>query len=83
MKFNEISSLCVFQCSPIAGYKFSRGAYKCACRQGYEYPFKDGRNFFQGSLVDIEYEKKMAGLFSLWVYVKSWQYLKGEDICFS
>ncbi|XP_056002898.1 uncharacterized protein LOC125658223 [Ostrea edulis] len=57
-------------CSPIAGYKFSRGAYKCACRQGYEYPFKDGRNFFQGSLVDIEYEKKMAGLFNLYDSLK-------------
>ncbi|XP_048745350.2 uncharacterized protein LOC130046397 isoform X1 [Ostrea edulis] len=57
-------------CSPIAGYKFSRGAYECACRQGYEYPFKDGRNFFQGSLVDIEYEKKMAGLFSLFDSLK-------------
>lgn len=57
-------------CSPIAGYKFSRGAYKCSCRQGYEYPFRDGRNFFQGSLVDIEYEKKMAGLFNLFDSVK-------------
>lgn len=57
-------------CSPIAGYKFSRGAYKCACRQGYEYPFRDGRNFFQGSLVDIEYEKKMAGLFNLFDSIK-------------
>lgn len=51
-------------CSTIAGYPFMRGAYSCKCRQGFEYPFFDGREWFQGSLVESEWEKKVRGLFS-------------------
>ncbi|KAK3085703.1 hypothetical protein FSP39_007558 [Pinctada imbricata] len=53
------------QCSQIPGYNFDIGSYKCGCRQGYEYPFKDGRNFFHGSLMEIEYQKKIQGKFNL------------------
>nr|KAG5707185.1 hypothetical protein BaRGS_017869 [Batillaria attramentaria] len=48
-------------CSVIAGYPFQRGSYKCACRQGFEYPHYDGREWFQGSLLESEYEKKIRG----------------------
>ncbi|KAK7497616.1 hypothetical protein BaRGS_00011011 [Batillaria attramentaria] len=51
-------------CSVIAGYPFQRGSYKCACRQGFEYPHYDGREWFQGSLLESEYEKKIRGLYS-------------------
>ncbi|KAK7114273.1 uncharacterized protein [Littorina saxatilis] len=52
------------KCSPIAGYPFVRGAYSCKCRAGFEYPHLDGREWFQGSLVESEYEKKVRGMFS-------------------
>jgi hypothetical protein len=47
----------------IPGYKYARGAYRCDCKQGYEYQFADGKNFIEGSLVELEYEKKAKGLF--------------------
>ncbi|XP_076111452.1 uncharacterized protein LOC143079760 [Mytilus galloprovincialis] len=52
------------KCKMIPGYKYSRGAYRCDCKQGYEYQFADGKNFIEGSLVELEYEKKVKGLFS-------------------
>ncbi|OWF48814.1 uncharacterized protein LOC110452602 [Mizuhopecten yessoensis] len=53
-------------CSQISGYKFTRGNYKCACKRGFEYPFKDGREWVQGSLIELEYQKKQQGLFNLY-----------------
>ncbi|CAG2204956.1 unnamed protein product [Mytilus edulis] len=52
------------ECRKIPGYKYSRGAYRCDCKQGYEYQFADGKTFIEGSLVELEYEKKVRGLFS-------------------
>jgi len=54
----------LLQCRVIPGYKYSRGAYRCDCKQGYEYQFADGKHFIEGSLVELEYEKKVKGLFS-------------------
>ncbi|CAG5117532.1 unnamed protein product, partial [Candidula unifasciata] len=51
-------------CSPIAGFPFSRGAYMCSCRLGFEYWHVDGKEWFEGSFVELEYEKKRAGIFS-------------------
>ncbi|XP_061196658.1 uncharacterized protein LOC133204933 [Saccostrea echinata] len=51
-------------CRPIEGFRFSRTAYACDCRQGFEYPFKDGKRWIAGSLLELEYEKKRRGLFS-------------------
>ncbi|XP_063442407.1 uncharacterized protein LOC134722716 [Mytilus trossulus] len=51
-------------CKKIPGYKYSRGAYRCNCKQGYEYQFADEKTFIEGSLVELEYEKKVRGLFS-------------------
>ncbi|KAK3086522.1 hypothetical protein FSP39_019568 [Pinctada imbricata] len=59
------------QCAPIPGYNLDIGSYRCNCRQGYEYPFKDGRNFFHGSLIELEYQKKMQGKFSFVEQLKS------------
>ncbi|KAJ8315213.1 hypothetical protein KUTeg_007363 [Tegillarca granosa] len=53
-------------CSKLSGYKFQRGAYKCACKRGFEYPWKDGREWFQGSLMEQEHLKKTLGLFSIY-----------------
>ncbi|XP_050398522.1 uncharacterized protein LOC126816272 [Patella vulgata] len=52
------------KCRPQPGFKFMRGSYRCDCKEGYEYMHNDGKFWIEGSLVEIEYEKKMKGLFS-------------------
>ncbi|KAJ8314702.1 hypothetical protein KUTeg_006852 [Tegillarca granosa] len=53
-------------CFKLPGYKFQRGAYRCSCKRGFEYPWKDGRLWFHGSLLEQEYLKKTLGLFSIY-----------------
>ena len=45
-----------------------RGAYRCDCRQGFEYHHLDGKFWIEGSLVELEYEKKVRGIFSRYVH---------------
>ncbi|XP_063441841.1 uncharacterized protein LOC134722188 [Mytilus trossulus] len=52
------------KCKPQAGFKFSRGAYRCDCKQGHEYQIRDGKFWIEGSLIELEYEKKQKKLFS-------------------
>ncbi|KAK0060871.1 hypothetical protein Bpfe_009740 [Biomphalaria pfeifferi] len=52
------------KCVPLAGFPFMRGAYRCNCRLGFEYWHSDGKFWIEGSLLELEYEKKKAGLFS-------------------
>lgn len=56
--------LSLLQCRPQAGFSFMRGAYRCDCRQGFEYHHLDGKFWIEGSLVELEYEKKVRGIFS-------------------
>ncbi|KAJ8315666.1 hypothetical protein KUTeg_007816 [Tegillarca granosa] len=53
-------------CTPLEGYKFQLGAYKCTCKMSYEYPWKDGREWYLGSFIEKEYTKKMAGIFNIY-----------------
>ncbi|KAH3739738.1 hypothetical protein DPMN_046425 [Dreissena polymorpha] len=48
-------------CVPLPGKGFEQGAYKCECRQGYEYPFQDLSWFFHGQTMEEEYSKKVQG----------------------
>lgn len=41
--------------------RYLRGAYKCECRQGYEYPFNDLSWFFDGQMMEEEYNKMLRG----------------------
>ncbi|XP_055327215.1 probable G-protein coupled receptor 158 [Paramacrobiotus metropolitanus] len=54
------------QCEPISGLGFSRGSYKCQCVQGFYFPdrsaYIDGRNYFNGTIIEQEYEKYQQGL---------------------
>ncbi|XP_037078702.1 uncharacterized protein LOC119099747 [Pollicipes pollicipes] len=50
-KCDRRSSYCV----PIQGRGFWTGGYKCACKQGYEYPFEDPITYFDGQLVEAEF----------------------------
>lgn len=45
------------RCVPILGRGFISGGYKCECLQGYEYPFNDPITYFDGQIVEAEFEK--------------------------
>lgn len=44
------------RCVPILGRKFDSGGYKCECEQGYEYPFNDPITYFDGQIMEAEYQ---------------------------
>ncbi|XP_014676637.1 PREDICTED: uncharacterized protein LOC106816523 [Priapulus caudatus] len=50
------------QCEFVPGRRFGRGGYKCICKQGYEYPFYDPTTFYDGDVMEVEYEKTVKGL---------------------
>ena len=61
-KCDRLSSHCV----PIMGRRFYHGGYKCECDQGFEYPFNDEINYFDGQVIEDEYinmYKKLASRF--------------------
>ncbi|CAN7982859.1 unnamed protein product [Ixodes pacificus] len=45
------------RCVPILGRGFDSGGYKCECLQGYEYPYNDPITYFDGQIVEAEFEK--------------------------
>ena len=45
---------------PILGRQFITGGYKCECLQGYEYPFEDLITYYDGQLVEAEFENIVA-----------------------
>ncbi|XP_059145696.1 uncharacterized protein LOC131932801 [Physella acuta] len=51
-------------CAPLAGFPFQRGSYRCNCRLGFDYWHLDGKFWIEGALLELEYEKKKAGIFS-------------------
>lgn len=58
------SAKCDFRsqyCVPLPGKGFDIGSYKCECRQGYEYPYKDLSWFYHGQTMEEEYEKMTRG----------------------
>lgn len=58
------------RCRPMPGFPFSRGSYRCDCRMGFEYWHADGKGWIEGSLIELEWEKKKAGLFSRFDHLK-------------
>ena len=44
---------------PILGRGFESGGYKCECLQGYEYPFEDLITYYDGQLVESEFQNIM------------------------
>ncbi|XP_013142311.1 PREDICTED: uncharacterized protein LOC106106296 [Papilio polytes] len=51
-KCDRKSSYCV----PILGRGFEAGGYKCECLQGYEYPFEDLTTYYDGQIVEAEFQ---------------------------
>ncbi|CAF1512239.1 unnamed protein product, partial [Adineta steineri] len=57
------SDRCDYQstvCEPIFGRGFRLGKYKCRCRPGYEYPFIDQNDFFNGDAMDTQWDLLMS-----------------------
>ncbi|XP_017757160.1 PREDICTED: uncharacterized protein LOC108548632 [Eufriesea mexicana] len=50
-KCDEKTSYCV----PILGRGFETGGYKCECKQGFEYPYEDQITYYDGQLVEAEF----------------------------
>ncbi|XP_056645240.1 probable G-protein coupled receptor 158 [Diorhabda sublineata] len=49
-------------CVPIPGLGFRRGSYKCVCRPGFYFPdIKAERRYYNGTVLEEEYEKRMLG----------------------
>lgn len=44
------------KCVPILGRGFDSGGYKCECLQGFEYPFEDLITYYDGQLVEAEFQ---------------------------
>ncbi|XP_012263569.2 uncharacterized protein LOC105690392 [Athalia rosae] len=42
-------------CVPLLGRGFETGGYKCECKQGFEYPFEDLITYYDGQLVEAEF----------------------------
>ena len=42
-------------CVPILGRGFETGGYKCECKQAFEYPFEDLITYYDGQLVEAEF----------------------------
>nr|XP_027234465.1 probable G-protein coupled receptor CG31760 [Penaeus vannamei] len=52
-------------CVTIKGLGFRRGSYQCQCKDGFYFPDTTASvKYFNGSLIEEEYEKKMLGLAS-------------------
>jgi len=48
-------------CEFLPSRKFTKGNYKCECKQGYEYPFNDRAWYFDGQTMEEEYRKMVEG----------------------
>uniref|UniRef100_A0A6B2EIQ8 Putative g-protein coupled receptor n=1 Tax=Phlebotomus kandelakii TaxID=1109342 RepID=A0A6B2EIQ8_9DIPT len=51
-KCDEKTSYCV----PILGRGYDSGGYKCECLQGFEYPYEDLITYYDGQLVEAEFQ---------------------------
>lgn len=49
-------------CFPTKGRGLRAGGYKCECKDGYEYPYDDGIDYFDGMRLEMEYHNKLVGL---------------------
>lgn len=48
------------RCVPVLGRKFETPAYKCECKQGFEYPYNDDFTFYDGQILEAEYSKLLT-----------------------
>ncbi|XP_066599214.1 metabotropic glycine receptor-like [Prorops nasuta] len=50
------------ECVAIPGLGFRRGSYRCICKRGFYYPdTKSNKRYYNGTVIEEEYEKLMMG----------------------
>ncbi|XP_012227790.1 uncharacterized protein [Linepithema humile] len=50
------------ECIAIPGLGFRRGSYRCVCKRGFYYPdTKSDKRYYNGTVIEEEYEKLMMG----------------------
>ncbi|KAG7212552.1 hypothetical protein KM043_012854 [Ampulex compressa] len=50
------------ECVAIPGLGFRRGSYRCICKRGFYYPdTKSSKRYYNGTVIEEEYEKLMMG----------------------
>ncbi|KAK7600849.1 hypothetical protein V9T40_008290 [Parthenolecanium corni] len=70
------------ECVSIKGLGFRRGSYKCVCQKGFY--FRDAisnQSYFEGSVVEEEYEKLMMGDESIYNETNSFECLPCSEGC--
>ena len=65
----------ISQCVPILGRGFDTGSYKCECLQGFEYPYENLITYYDGQLVESEYENIVKDKPSRWDKLPLYQYM--------
>uniref|UniRef100_A0A1I8P846 G-protein coupled receptors family 3 profile domain-containing protein n=1 Tax=Stomoxys calcitrans TaxID=35570 RepID=A0A1I8P846_STOCA len=69
-------------CEAIQGLGFRRGSYKCVCRKGYYFPDTTSHHkYFNGSLLEEEYEKLMLGKNSTYNILNEYECLPCAEGC--
>uniref|UniRef100_A0A1A9W9N2 G-protein coupled receptors family 3 profile domain-containing protein n=1 Tax=Glossina brevipalpis TaxID=37001 RepID=A0A1A9W9N2_9MUSC len=69
-------------CEALKGLGFRRGSYKCVCRKGYYFPDTGSQHkYFNGSLLEVEYEKLMLGNNSTYNIVNEYECLQCAEGC--
>uniref|UniRef100_A0A1A9UWG4 G-protein coupled receptors family 3 profile domain-containing protein n=1 Tax=Glossina austeni TaxID=7395 RepID=A0A1A9UWG4_GLOAU len=69
-------------CEALKGLGFRRGSYKCVCRKGYYFPDTGSQHkYFNGSLLEVEYEKLMLGKNSTYNIVNEYECLQCAEGC--
>ncbi|CAB3374541.1 Hypothetical predicted protein [Cloeon dipterum] len=70
------------ECVPVPGLGFRRGSYKCVCRRGFYYPDVLSQNrYFNGTVIEEEYEKYMMGEESRYTQASTFECLRCADGC--
>ncbi|XP_063239014.1 uncharacterized protein LOC134540286 [Bacillus rossius redtenbacheri] len=70
------------ECVPLPGLGFRRGSYKCVCRRGFYFPsLHASKRYYNGSVIEEEYEKLMLGEDSLYSAAGAYECLQCAEGC--
>ncbi|KAK6630548.1 hypothetical protein RUM43_014533 [Polyplax serrata] len=70
------------RCEPISGLGFRRGSYKCLCKKGFYHPdTKSEQRYYNGTIVEDEYEKLVMGEENLYENKDSFECLPCAEGC--
>ncbi|KAI4494446.1 hypothetical protein M0802_008938 [Mischocyttarus mexicanus] len=70
------------KCVAIPGLGFRRGSYRCVCKRGFYYPdTKSTKRYYNGTVIEEEYEKLMMGEESQYAVEDSFECLPCAEGC--